>query len=63
MGQLQGAEMGLTTQTRSAISEARQAYAGLSEKWKALRNIESAALNQKLKTAGFAPIEIEEASR
>ena len=63
MGQLQGAEMGLTTQTRSAISEARQAYAGLSAKWKALRNIESAALNQKLKTAGFAPIEIEEASR
>ena len=63
MGQLQGAEMGLTTQVRSAISEARQAYAGLAAKWNALRTAERAAVNEKLKAAGLGAIEIEEASR
>jgi hypothetical protein len=55
--------MGVTTPVRTAVSEARQAYAGLAAKWTALRTGERAALNEKLKAAGLGPIEIEEANR
>ncbi|MGD0782127.1 MAG: glycoside hydrolase, partial [Candidatus Aminicenantales bacterium] len=63
MGLLQAAEMGVTTPVRTAISEARQAYAGLAARWAALRTGGRTALNEKLKAAGLGPIEIEEAVR
>jgi hypothetical protein len=56
MNSLQGADVKATAVQLRAIASARTAAASAMAKWTALKTVDLAALNAKLKAAGLAPI-------
>ncbi len=61
MNSMQAADVAPTANTLAAITRARQQAASVMTRWNAMRTVEIPALNQKLKAAGLAPIEVKRA--